>query len=421
MDVVDAVDAGGRTGMALAIATAVQCGERGFRRVLVVAMGGEVGVYIHVPFCVHKCGYCDFVSYAGVGGRAPDYVRAVCAEIERSPDRGTEAATVYFGGGTPTFLDAQALATVLETVHRVFRVAPCAEITLEANPTSIETAKLRALRSAGFNRVSIGVQAFDDRMLRSLERAHTMADALRAVPAARAAGFENVSIDLMFGLPGQSASDWDNTLSQALALCAEHLSLYALTVEEGTPFAEYAAAGRLARPDDDAEAAMFERAIERLTAAGYEHYEISNFALPERRARHNVTYWHNRDYLGFGPGAASYRGGRRWLNEAGLERYITAALAGEPVAGDGEELAPEAAVGETLMLGLRMLEGVDTDAIQRRFGVDPLEYYAEEIARLVARGLLVKDKRRLRLTPLGVRLANDVFVEMLPKERGDKS
>lgn len=376
-------------------------------------MAGPYGVYVHVPFCVHRCGYCDFVTYAGEARRRPAYVRAVRAEIARCPQAGGDAQTVYFGGGTPSFLASADLAAILAAVRTGFRVDPEAEVTFEANPSTAENRKLAELREAGFNRVSIGVQAFDDRILRSLDRVHTAADAEAAVPAARRAGFTNVSIDLMFGLPGQSEQDWACSLETAVGLAPEHLSLYALTVEEGTPFAALADAGRLPRPSDDAEAAMFETAIDTLTAAGYVQYEISNFALPGHEARHNARYWRNLEYLGFGPGAASYVSGRRWTNEPALEPYIAGALAGKDLGVDAEQLGPMDALAETMVLGLRLLEGVSLDRVSAAHAVDARRVFQPAISRLRETGLLRCEGDRLSLTRRGVMLANTVFVGLM--------
>jgi oxygen-independent coproporphyrinogen-3 oxidase len=373
-----------------------------------------LAIYVHVPFCVRKCAYCDFNAYSGLGHLAAPYVDAVCGEISRSQAAGRTVGTIFFGGGTPTFLSAADLARIVSAVHETFQVLPDAEITAEANPSTVDALRFAEMRAAGFNRLSIGVQAFDDRLLKAVDREHSSDEAQGAFRAARQGGFDNVSLDLMFGLPGQTCDDWDRTLDRALSLAPEHLSVYALTIEPGTRFERLHAGGKLSLPAEEDELWMFERAIERLTAAGYEHYEVSNYALPGRRARHNLVYWANGEYAGFGPGAVSYLGGRRWTNEKNPGRYIARVREGNPLAVDSECLGAESALAETLMLGLRLREGTAPGPLAQRFGIDPLAHYEAIFAGLEARGLLEVRPERLRLTHAGLLLANDVFLELLP-------
>jgi oxygen-independent coproporphyrinogen-3 oxidase len=261
------------------------------------------GVYLHIPFCVRKCGYCDFNAYSGAKeGTKARYVEALGEEIRRRAAPGTRVPTVFFGGGTPTTLPAADLVRLLDTVREHFVVDADAEVTTEANPGDVDREYLSVLRAGGFNRLSYGVQTFDDRLLRSLDRLHTGNDARAAVGAAKDAGFENLSIDLMFALPRQTTDDWDRSLDAAFALDIPHLSMYALIVEEGTPFFARRARGKLPVAGEDTEAAMFARAIERARDAGYERYEVSNYARePRFRSRHNRIYWRNEPYFGFGP------------------------------------------------------------------------------------------------------------------------
>lgn len=373
-----------------------------------------LSLYIHVPFCVKKCAYCDFNAYSGLGALAADYVACVLAEIAHAPEHGRRVPTVFFGGGTPTFLDAASLTAILDAIRTAFDLAPDAEITAEANPGTVDAAKFAAMRAAGFNRLSIGVQAFDDRLLRAVDREHSAREAAEAVGASRRAGFANVSIDLMFGLPTQTRADWEATLDRALALETEHLSLYALTLEPGTRFERLHAGGKLTLPGEEAELWMYERAIERLTAAGFDHYEISNFARPGFQARHNRVYWDNEEYLGFGPGAVSYVGGRRWTKERFPPRYVAKVRAGADLAVESECLAPDAALAETLTLGLRLREGVSLSRLQARFGVDPAAHFAAPLARLEAQGMVGQTGDRLRLTHRGLLFANDAAMEFLP-------
>jgi putative oxygen-independent coproporphyrinogen III oxidase len=377
-------------------------------------MTEDLAIYIHVPFCVRKCAYCDFNAYSGLGHLAAPYVDAVCEEIRRSEAAGRNVGTIFFGGGTPTFLLAADLARIVSAVRDTFQVLPNAEITAEANPSTIDAERFAEIRAAGFNRLSIGVQAFDDRLLKAVDREHSADEAEAAFRAARQACFDTVSIDLMFGLPGQTRDDWDRTLDRALSLAPEHLSIYALTIEPGTRFERLHAGGKLSLTAEEDDLWMFERAIERLTAAGYEHYEVSNYALPGWRAQHNLVYWANGEYAGFGPGAVSYLRGRRWTNEKNPGRYIARVRESGSLVVDTECVGREVALAETLMLGLRLREGIAPAPLSRRFGIDPLEHYAVTFARLEARGLLEVLPDRLRLTHAGLLLANDVFLELLP-------
>lgn len=372
-----------------------------------------LSLYVHVPFCVKKCAYCDFNAYAGADALVDDYVACALTEIGRAKERGRPVPTIFFGGGTPTFLSGAQLAAILGAIREHFDVAPDAEISAEANPTTADAARFAEMRRAGFNRLSIGVQAFDDRLLRSVDREHSADEAAQSVAAAREAGFENVSIDLMFRLPGQTCTDWEATLDRAIGLQTEHLSVYALTLEPGTRFERLHAGGKLTLPDEEAEVAMYERAIERLTAAGFEHYEVSNFARPGFRARHNLVYWRNEEHLGFGPGAVSYVNGLRWTKEKHPARYIAKVRAGVDLAVDSERLDREAALAETLMLGLRLREGIDLARLRARFGLDPVRHYAETIAKLTRVGLLDQEGDHLRLTHRGLLLADDVCMEFL--------
>jgi len=373
----------------------------------------SLAVYVHVPFCVRKCSYCDFNAYSGLGSLAEGYVQSVRQEISQSAERGRHVSTVFFGGGTPTYLSGGQLAGILDDVRFTFAVDPDAEISAEVNPTTVDASKFAAMRAAGFNRLSIGVQSFDDRLLKLVDREHSADEAEEAVRAARYAGFENISIDLMFGLPQQTESDWDATLDRAIALGTEHLSLYALTIEPGTRFERMHAGGRLALPAEDAEVWMYEHAIDRLTGAGFKHYEVSNFAKPGYRARHNLVYWRNEEYAGFGPGAVSYLAGRRWTNEKHPSRYIAAVRSGHDLAIDSEELAPVAALSETLIQGLRLMDGISLSELGSRFEVDAQEHFAPAIQKLTTAGLLERSNDTVRLTHRGLLFANDVAIELL--------
>lgn len=392
----------------------------------------NVSAYIHIPFCVRKCLYCDFNSYPGKEELYGSYVEALKAEIRQAGERYPDAriSTIYFGGGTPNVLSADQLAGILGEIRQSFQVADDAEISTEANPgVSSLQSTVCGLRSVGFNRLSLGVQSFHDDELRLLGRIHTVGEAVQAFRDARDAGFENVSIDLMYGIPGQTPESWQQTLAQAVALGSEHVSLYSLTVEEGTPFHSMQVEGRLTLPGDDIEADMYEDAIRALTDAGFVHYEISNFARPGFECRHNITYWHNEPYFGFGSGATGYIPPRllsgegpgvrvpgyasRITNVPSVEEYIRRIQSGESPVECEEHLTGRPAMGETMFLGLRMLSGVDIEAFARRYGVLPQEVFAQEISELTQRGLIEVSEGRLRLTRQGLFLGTDVFVEFV--------
>ncbi|NLC56352.1 MAG: radical SAM family heme chaperone HemW [Armatimonadetes bacterium] len=381
----------------------------------------EVGLYIHVPFCVRKCHYCDFYSLPMADGRGLEeaFVDAVCREMEIAARAHAslgplDAPTIFLGGGTPSLLSPAQLGRILETARACFRVAPQAEITLESNPGTLDREKARAFRELGVNRVSLGVQSFNDAELRALGRIHTAAEAEAAVSLLRATGFDSLSLDLMFGLPGQTLASWHDTLRRAVALQPEHLSAYSLIVEPDTPFATWQREGRLSLPTEETDVAMFEAGIAVLTAAGYEHYEVSNFARPGQRSRHNQIYWRNEPYLGFGPSAVSYLGGVRAANVRSLSRYLEAVARGERPVETAERIEGALEMGETMMVGLRLLEGMEHARFRERFGVPPEAVYGEQIRRLVAAGLLRADDARLSLTHQGLLFANDVMAEFLP-------
>ena len=374
----------------------------------------SVGVYIHIPFCTLKCGYCDFNAYSGYkDGTKARYTDALCQEIAASPLPDATIPTVFFGGGTPTNLPAEDLARILETVRATLSVEPDAEVSVEANPGDATLDYLKTLRAAGVNRLSFGVQTFDDRLLKTIDRIHSGADARNAIALAKAAGFTNLSIDLMFALPRQTLADWDRSLDAAFALDVPHLSMYGLIVEERTPFWARRERGKLPLPTEDTEAAMFGRAIERATGAGYRHYEVSNYARPGYESRHNQTYWRNEEYLAFGAGAVAFLDGRRYRNEDLPSRYIERVRTGEPLTVWEERITPEEALGETLMVGLRLREGVSLSALSARFGIHVAAHYAETITRLTAQGLIELDGDQMRLTDRGLFIASDVMIAFL--------
>lgn len=379
--------------------------------------GAPAAAYVHIPFCPSKCHYCGFSSYPGLGPLFDRYVAALSLEIRRT----TEARprdlhslrTLYFGGGTPTLLSAKLLAGLVEVVRDSLGLDDDAEVTVEANPGTVDVPKLAQLLGAGFNRLSLGIQSLDASLLARLGRAHTAQQALDAYRAARDAGFGNVGIDLMFALPGQSRETWATTLDAAVELSPEHISLYELSIEEGTRFATLCAEGKLQPADEDLQLAMYEDAIDHLTRAGYEHYEVSNFARPGLRSRHNQVYWRNEPCYGFGAGATSYVDGRRERRVEIPSDYIDAIESGGGAIEYAEELTGPALAGETIVLGLRMLEGVDLSRVSERTGVDAVREFAPQIESLAQRGLLIVDEPYIRVTHQGLLLLNDVAREFV--------
>ena len=380
-----------------------------------------IGLYVHVPFCVRKCAYCDFASYSGRDADLPAYMDALAREAAWHAARGAfdeyAVRTAYVGGGTPS-LAADRLADFL-AAHRMWLFPNAEEITIEANPGTIGLPGLRRLFDAGCNRLSIGLQSLHDRELRTLGRIHSRDDALRCVQAARQAGFRNLSLDLMFGIPGATLADWLATLRETIALAPEHVSAYNLTIEAGTPFAELREQGKLNLPDDGAQVEMYDAAVAELAAAGYEQYEISNFARPGFRSQHNQIYWRNEEYIGLGAAAHSYLRGCRYWNASALDDYLVRSRSDAPPSDfpptvDGHETLDLAgAMGETMMMQLRLRDGVDLRQFQRRFGLSIKAVYGEQIAELCAEGLLEINQTRLRLTMRGVRFANEAAQRFL--------
>ncbi|MGC8834630.1 MAG: radical SAM family heme chaperone HemW [Armatimonadota bacterium] len=370
------------------------------------------GIYIHIPFCMRKCPYCDFNSYTAAGRDIDAYVQALLLEmrlVKNSLSHNLPTfGSVYFGGGTPTVLPASNLISILDSIRSFFPISSDAEITVEANPGTVSPESLAQLRSAGFNRLSLGVQSLENRFLRALGRIHTAEQAMESFVWARRAGFTNISIDLIYALPGQSIDDWRADLGCALNLHPEHISAYALTIEPGTPFWRRREKGKLQLPNEDEELEMERLAEGMLCSGGYERYEVSNYAKPGYRSRHNQMYWRNWPYLGFGAGAASYWDGERRINIKQPSAYARVVGRGRLPVAEAERLPPLKAAGEMLMLGLRMLEGIDSADVKRRFGVDVLSAFASEVERMKTLGLLQVDGTRLKLTPRGLLLANEV-------------
>ena len=375
--------------------------------------GAELGLYLHVPFCLRKCPYCSFFSVP----TNPEQMRRYCRALERQLG-GTKAdrpvSTVFFGGGTPSILSASDLAALLSACRTHWPWAEEEiETSIEVNPATIEAKGLRALRQAGFNRLSVGVQSLTDAELRLLGRPHNAAEARAVVRAARKAGFTNLNLDLMFGLPGQGPEGWRETLLAALDLKPEHLALYELTIEEDTPFAALRAQGRLVLPDEDEVLTMMAITGEETARAGLIRYEISNYARPGRECRHNLNYWHNGDYLGFGAGAVACLAGRRSAAVQDIARYCQLIESGQEPWAEVEELDAEARFRETVVMGLRLTAGISLAEMARRFGLHVVDYYGATLRRLTTQGLLTLTGDNLRLTPTGLALANQVMAPLV--------
>ena len=383
-------------------------------------------VYIHFPFCLQRCQYCDFITYANLSHFIPAYVEAVKNEIRLMLRDAEPADTVYFGGGTPSLLSAGQIGELLSTIDQAVGIKEDAEISLEANPGKVNIVKLRSMRGSGVNRLSFGVQSFFDDELEALGRIHSADQAKWGVREAQLGGFENISLDLIFGLPGQSLKTWEENMRIASRLGIQHLSLYSLIIEPGTPFERLFEEGKLNLPEDDLVADMFELAMEYLPKFGFEQYEISSWALGiERESRHNKIYWQNKDYYGFGAGAAGKIGNHRFQNLATIPEYIGKMnqASGEkpdfsPAVDEVLEIDQRTAMQESLMLGLRMTrEGVSAAAFKSRFNQDMQEVFQAEIDKIRQNGLAewrdFPDGEHLVLMHRGIMLGNQAFQEFV--------
>ena len=393
-------------------------------------MPDSIALYVHVPFCETKCPYCDFNTYSGIEDLMGGYVAALKAELRRWSELLARPAvtSIFFGGGTPSYLPADDLGDLLDCVGNYFDVQPGAEITLEANPGDVTSDKLLSYLKSGLNRLSIGVQSFDDELLRVLGRRHTASEALSAYRAALEAGFSNVSIDLMYGLPYQDLSTWKATLDAAAKLSPPHISMYCLTLEGGTPMEQAVARGQTPEPDVDLAADMYLAAQEVMREAGYRHYEISNWSRNGLESLHNLAYWRNRPYLGVGPGAHSYLPPYRFSCLKSPRHYISLLEDGAtgphatpedidllgrikyvPTVESVETIGRDLEMAETMMMGLRLDDGIGVTDFERRFGETPADAYGDTISELESLGLLTADMESLRLTHKGRMLGNEVF------------
>ena len=373
-----------------------------------------LGLYIHIPFCSAICNYCNFNRGLFDADLKVRYVDALVAEIGRAGEvpvngRPAMADTIFFGGGTPSLLEPDEIARIIAACEAAFDMAADREVTIEANPETVTEARLAAFRGAGVNRLSFGVQSFREDELRRLSRLHSADRARAAFGEARAAGFDNISLDLMMWLPEQRITQWLESVDAAIAIAPDHLSLYLLEVYPNAPLKEDMARARWSQAPDDDAAAMYVEAMERLEAAGLEQYEISNVARPGRRSRHNLKYWTDGEWLGFGCGAHSTRAGVRWKNTSSTQEYVEQVARGEPVMVDVRRLTPEEQLGDALFTALRMVDGIDGNAIQTRYGIDVWRRYGADLEPFIEAGCLRRDGARLSLTRQGMLLAHEVM------------
>lgn len=410
-------------------------------------MDNSIGIYIHIPFCKSKCYYCDFNSYSGREHLAGSYFDALISEMKDSAAslRGRPVRSVFIGGGTPSLVEPKYIDSLLEVCSKYFKMEPDAEISMESNPGTLSLEKLKVYKAAGVNRLSIGLQAWQDRLLESLGRIHRRRQYVENMEAAFRAGFSNINTDLIFGLPGQTFDDWRETLEAVSSIGGTgansgaaktgeltHLSCYSLKIEEGTNFGDRLEAGELIPADDELDRRMYHYTVEFLGREGYRHYEISNFARPGYECRHNLIYWKAEEYAGFGAGAHSYLDHRRFNNVQGIEEYIDAAAkmgaggrGGLFIPGDRakgalhesmEFIDDREAMSEHMILGLRLIDGVSAAEFEARFGASIRKIYGGKLENLVKQGLLAKEQDcggRYRLTALGLDLANRVFAEFI--------
>jgi oxygen-independent coproporphyrinogen-3 oxidase len=367
-----------------------------------------LGLYVHIPFCSAICNYCNFNRGLFDGALKEQYVAALLGEIRAAAD-GAAADTIYFGGGTPSLLEPSEVRSVIDACRQAFAVAPGAEITLEANPETVTPERLAGFRAAGINRLSYGVQSFRDDELQRLTRLHSAGRAAEAFAMARAAGFDNISLDLMMWLPQQTVPHWLESVDALAGLGPEHASMYMLEIYPNAPLRDAMARSSWSVAPDDDVAEMYLSGLDRMDTAGYVQYEISNVSRPGRESRHNLKYWTDGEWRGFGCGAHSTRGGVRWKNLSSTEEYISTTMAGGQLATERRPLSPDEQLEEALFTGLRLSAGIDLQAVKARYGVDAWARFGEELQPFVDERLLIYDGRLLRLTRAGMLLAHEVM------------
>jgi oxygen-independent coproporphyrinogen-3 oxidase len=373
-----------------------------------------LSLYIHIPFCVRKCRYCGFYSTTYSPGKGDEFISSLKHEAAKYKHDFTHRSlnSIYLGGGTPTVLSPEQLRLLVGVIREHFPIDDSVEFTVEANPNTVTSEKLSLLLILGVNRLSLGIQSFSDNILQDLGRLHTGEQAADAFRLARTIGFSNIGLDFIYGIPGQTATEWEETLGAALALKPEHVSAYSLSLDHGSQFMRESESGRFAMPDDEVIAAMYERAVQALNNAGYGHYEISNFSLPGYECRHNMNYWDRGEYLGLGPGAWSFISGRRYANISDTTEYSQRLSCGRSIVEAEEIIGPEPSAMETILLGLRTMKGLDLLRFEMEYGADVLRRLERSAVPLRDAGLLCVTDRRLRLTERGILLLDEALTSL---------
>lgn len=375
----------------------------------------ELGLYLHIPFCIRKCAYCDFLSWAASSEKQEMYVQALVKEIQSYKEiaENYRVPTVFLGGGTPSVIKPEQTARIMEAVQETFAVEKDAEITTEANPGTVDADKLSVYRKCGINRISFGLQSANNADLKRLGRIHTWEEFLESYELARNAGFSNINVDLISAIPGQTAKDWQGNLEKVIALQPEHISAYSLIVEEGTPFYDMQENGELPLPDEDEERQMYEDTAVILQKAGYEQYEISNYAKPDFSSRHNCSYWERKNYLGIGLGSASLLEETRFHNTSDWECYLENCASPKRLQEDVEVLTKQEQMEEFMFLGLRMTKGVSKQEFHQIYGISMHEVYGTVIEKYRKLGFLEEREDRIRLSRAGISVSNVILSEFL--------
>lgn len=375
----------------------------------------EIGMYIHIPFCMQKCHYCDFCSFSNMEDQVSVYIDALVKEMngwkEDLKDR--KIKSIFIGGGTPSIISIYEMDKILKTIYKGFNVSENIEFSIESNPGTLEKEKMEYYLKNNINRLSMGLQAWQDELLKSLGRIHNKEEFVNNFLLARELGFENINVDLMFGLPNQALDMWKETLYNIKNLSPDHISAYSLKIEEGTKFDRLYEEGKINLPSEEIDRSMYHFAIEFFKRSGYDHYEISNFAKGDKECIHNKVYWNNEEYIGFGLGSHSYLNKRRFSNEIKLDKYIDNLNKHKNPKIFEEEISVKGEISENMFLGLRMMRGIHIETFIKRFNVSPMDIYKDEILELQNQGLLHVDQKSIKLTKKGIDLSNQVFVKFL--------
>lgn len=373
----------------------------------------ELGIYVHIPFCKQKCSYCDFISYCDKNDLIEKYIKALKQEIENSSVNEYEISTIYIGGGTPSYIESKYISEILKTIKQKYNVSKNVEITIEVNPGTVTKEKLRDYVEAGINRISIGLQSCNNNLLKMIGRIHTYEEFLSTYKLAREVGFKNINVDLMIGLPNQTLDDVKKSLEEISKLNPEHISVYSLIVEEGTPIEKKIAKGQLKLPNEELEREEYWEVKKFLENLGYKHYEISNFAKTGYESKHNLNCWEQKEYLGFGAAAHSYMKKTRYSNTENIEKYINQEMQSEQLHIVHEVQKEEEQKKEYMLLGLRKIDGVQISSFKNKFGCNPIMEFKNELNKLTQEGLIEIDLDQIKLTEKGIDLANIVWEEFV--------